>query len=93
MKVADINGGLCLAAYFYRFIIHDPIINILSVYMVFQIILCKVMQILQGLKQRTFGFLTEGFWPSTGTPPCQVLKGSNSKSIYLTALWTFPKVI
>lgn len=67
-------------AYCHRFIIHDPIIHILSVYMLFQIILCKVMPVLQrswdlqGGKWHTFGFQMQGFLTLGCTPPCLVLK-------------------
>jgi len=37
MKMTDIKG-FCLVAYFYRFIIHDPVIHILPVYTVFQVL-------------------------------------------------------
>ncbi len=71
-------------------IIHDPVIHILSVCMVCQVVLCKLMQVLwslrclQGVKWHTLRFLMEGFWALRCTPSCLVLKARKRR--YITVI-------
>lgn len=81
-----------------------PIFLILSWYVEFHVILCKVMQVLQSLwglqvvKQHTLPFLMVGFWAWVGTPPSPVLKVRRwqiyycyHKMYYCMETWASPK--